>query len=117
MRTKKELSKEEKTKKEIARLKKIFADLEKNKLNTVNSLIENAAFMSVTLAELQKIITENGCVIEYKNGEKQSGTKKSPEVEIHIAMTKNHAAVIRQLVDLVPPEKRKESKLDALRSE
>lgn len=86
-------------------------------LYTVISLIQNAAFMSITLEELQDTINENGCISEYQNGENQFGTKKSPEIDIHIAMTRNHAAIIKQLSDLVPPEKKKDSKLQALRDE
>lgn len=101
----------------MRRLRKVFEDLDKNKLNTVMSLIQNAAFMTVTLEELQDVINKDGCISEYKNGENQYGTKKSPEVEIHIAMTKNHASIIKQLTDLVPAEKRKISRLAALREE
>ena len=115
MATKKELTKEQKIKKEIARLKRVFKDLDKNKLQTVESLIKNAAFMS--LEELQEIINAEGYVVEYQNGENQKGTKQSDAVKTHIAMTKNHAAIIKQLTDLVPPEKKKESKLQALRDE
>ena len=117
MATKKELTKEQKIKKEIARLKRVFKDLDKNKLQTVESLIKNAAFMAVSLEELQEIINAEGYVVEYQNGENQSGTKQSDAVKTHIAMTKNHAAIIKQLTDLVPPEKKKESKLQALRDE
>ena len=114
MATKKELTKEQKIKKEIARLKRVFKDLDKNKLQ---SLIKNAAFMAVSLEELQEIINAEGYVVEYQNGENQKGTKQSDAVKTHIAMTKNHAAIIKQLTDLVPPEKKKESKLQALRDE
>ncbi len=117
MATKKIVSKDEKIKREINRLKKVFKNLDGNKLVTVQSLIQNAAFMTVTLEELQETINSNGCVAEYKNGENQYGVKKSPEVEIHIAMTKNHALVIKQLADLVPPQKKKESKLELLLKE
>ena len=58
--TKKELTKEQKIKKEIARLKRVFKDLDKNKLQTVESLIKNAAFMAVSLEELQEIINAEG---------------------------------------------------------
>ena len=108
MATKKDLTKEEKIKREFSRLKRIFKDLDKNKLQTVESLIKNAAFMAVSLEELQEII---------QNGANQSGTKQSDAVKTHIAMTKNHAAIIKQLCDLVPPEKKKESRLQALRDE
>lgn len=117
MADKKIASKDAKVRKEVIRLKKVFKDLDKNMLYTVISLIQNAAFMSITLEELQDTINENGCISEYQNGENQFGTKKSPEIDIHIAMTRNHAAIIKQLSDLVPPEKKKDSKLQALRDE
>ena len=96
MATKKDLTKEEKIKREFSRLKRIFKDLDKNKLQTVESLIKNAAFMAVSLEELQEIINEEGYTVEYQNGANQSGTKQSDAVKTHIAMTKNHAAIIKQ---------------------
>ena len=95
MATKKDLTKEEKIKREFSRLKRIFKDLDKNKLQTVESLIKNAAFMAVSLEELQEIINEEGYTVEYQNGANQSGTKQSDAVKTHIAMTKNHAAIIK----------------------
>jgi len=89
-------------KKEITRLKRIFKDLEKDKLDTAVSLIKNAAFMSVTLEDLQQTINREGTVSEYQNGENQWGTKKSPEVEIYNTMIKNHMTIIKQLTDLLP---------------
>lgn len=117
MATKSEITKDQKIKREAARLKRVFRDLDKNKLQTVESLIRNAAFMAVSLEELQEIINRDGYIVEYQNGENQRGTKQSDEVKTHIAMTKNHASIIKQLCDLVPPEKKKESRLQALRDE
>ena len=74
MATKKELTKEQKIKKEIARLKRVFKDLDKNKLQTVESLIKNAAFMAVSLEELQEIINAEGYVVEYQKREIQIGS-------------------------------------------
>lgn len=115
MATKTDLTKEQKIKREITRLKRVFKDLDKNKLQTVDSLIQNAAFMAVSLKELEEIINKEGYVVEYQNGEYQKGTKQSDAVKTHIAMTKNHAAIIKQLTELVPPERKKESRLQALR--
>jgi len=112
-----ELSKDEKIKKEIARLRRVFIDLDKNKLQTVESLIRNVAFMSVSLAELQGIINEEGYTEEYQNGVNQFGRKQSEAVKTHISMTKNHAAAIKVLADLAPPERKKNSLLQALRDE
>lgn len=112
-----EYTKEQKIKKEITRLKRVFKNLDKNKLQTVESLIRNAAFMAVSLEELQDIINAEGYTVEYQNGENQRGTKQSDEVKTHIAMTKNHASIIKQLTELAPPEEKKKSKLQALRDE
>lgn len=117
METKKDLTKDQKIKREINRLKRVFRDLDKNKLQTVESLIRNAAFMAVSLEELQEIINEEGYAVEYQNGANQSGTKQSDAIKTYIAMTKNHATIIKQLCELVPPEKKKESRLQALRDE
>lgn len=117
MPTKKELTKEQKIRRELTRLRRIFRDLDKGKRDTVESLLKNAAFMAVSLEELQEIINEEGYTAEYQNGANQFGTKQSDEVKTHIAMTKNHAAIIKQLCDLVPPERKKESRLQALRDE
>jgi ribosomal protein RSM22 (predicted rRNA methylase) len=115
--TKTELTKEEKIKKEITRLKGVFRDLDKNKLKTVESLICNAAFMSVSLIELQETINEEGYTEEYKNGANQYGVKQSEAVRTHISMTKNHAAIMKQLTDLAPPARKQRSALQALRDE
>lgn len=117
MATKKELTKEELIKKEQRRLKTIYKDLDDGKRKLVTPLIEKAAFMSVELDQLQKVIEQDGWTAEYKNGENQYGTKKSPEAETYIALSKNYAAVIKQLTELVPEPKRKNSKLAALRAE
>lgn len=102
MATKKELTKEQRIKSEIRRLNSLFREMPKDTKKVVKSLIENAAFMAVTLADLQEHINLNGVTDEYQNGENQWGTKKSPEVEIHIAMTKNHNSTMKHLADLLP---------------
>lgn len=56
MAAKKDLTKDQRIKREIARLKRVFRDLDKNKLQTVESLIKNAAFMAVSLEEDRKSV-------------------------------------------------------------
>ena len=96
------VERENRIKKEKNKLKKQFSKIDERKKQLVQRLIENAAFMAITLEDLQDDISMNGCISEYKNGENQYGTKKSPEVEIYNTMVKNYAAVIRQLTDLLP---------------
>ena len=111
------LSKEKRIKTEIDRITNLLADLGEGTLKGVRSLIENAAFMSITLEDLQKSINENGVISEYKNGENQYGTKKSPEVEVYNTMIKNHMSAIKQLTELIPKgdnNKEKDELLDFL---
>lgn len=116
-----DLDQDKRIKREITRLKKLFKDIPKDTMNSVLALINNAAFMTVTLEDLQDEINQNGAVAEYKNGENQWGTKKSPEVEIYNTMIKNLASVIKQLTDLVPegskpPPPKEPDPLDRIRS-
>ena len=117
MATRKEKTKEQRIKSEKSRLKGIFRELDENKRKLVTPLIEKAAFMSIELDDLQKKIERGGWTSEYKNGENQYGTKKSPEAETYIALSKNYAAAIKQLTELVPAAKRKASRLADLRNE
>ena len=94
--------KDAKIKKEINKLKRLFKNMEKSTMDTVSSLIRNAAFMLITLEDLQETINLDGVMSKYQNGEHQWGTKKSPEVEIYNTMIKNHMAIIKQLSDLLP---------------
>ena len=97
------------TRKKTEKTKEQKIKSEKRKLNenvkkTVESLIEEAAFMAVSLAELQEKINEKGYTEEYQNGANQKGVKKSSEVEIYNTMIKNYMAVVKQLTDLIPKE-------------
>lgn len=97
-----DLTKEQRIKKEISRLKKLYKDMPEQTMKKVISLIENAAFMEITLQDLQDDINKNGAVSEYQNGENQFGTKESPEASIYNKMIKNLMGAIKQLTDLTP---------------
>lgn len=104
-----EQTKEMRIKKEFLRLKKLYRDLPKDKMNLVTSLIGNVAFMTITLEDLQQQINLEGPVSRYQNGENQWGTKKSPEVDIFNTMIKNQSAIVKQLIDLIPTQSDSES--------
>lgn len=106
--------KEEAIRKEKARLKRAFKDLDGNKKKTVEQLISTAAFLSVTLRDLEDEINRCGVTEEYQNGANQYGVKQSAAAVTHIAMTKNLTAIMKQLTDLVPAEKKKKSRLQEL---
>ena len=49
----------------------------------------------------------------HQNGQQQSGWKKSAAADVHISLTKNLNAIVKQLLELVPPAQ-KNSKLQEL---
>jgi len=111
----KSLSKETKIKREEARLRRIYTNLDKNQMKTIDTLFKRAAFLTVSLAELEATINEDGYEDTYQNGEHQSGTKQAEAVKTHIAFTRNLTAIIKQLTDLAPPAEKGKSKLKAFR--
>lgn len=103
-----DLGKDKRIEAERQRLSQIFTGIDTKRRDTVQSLMDNAAFIAVTLEDLQAQINENGVVSEYQNGENQWGTKKSPEVEIYNTMIKNYTTIIKQLTELLPEGEMKE---------
>lgn len=100
-------------KREKNRLLDIFADLEPNKLSTCQAIIDRVAFITISLQDLEEQLNVTGWVEEYQNGENQSGLKKAAAADVHISLTKNLNALIKQLLDLVPPAQKK-SRLEAM---
>ncbi len=106
-------TKEARIRREELRLKRIFKDLEPNKLSTCRALIARAAFITISLEDLEVQLNETGWVEYYQNGENQSGMKKAAAADVHISLTKNLNAIVKQLLDLVPPAQ-KASRLEAM---
>lgn len=104
--------KEPRIKTEFNRLKTIYSDLPDSKKAIVFPLLQNLAFMKITLDDLQQSINENGCSEDYKNGENQYGRKAAADLQAYNSLIKNYNAVSDRLEKLLPPEK-KESRLEA----
>lgn len=102
-----EKEKEKQIKTELNRLQKLFSNAAENKKALLAPLIQNAAFMKVTLEDLQTAININGAIDEYRNGANQSGYKQSAEIQSYNALVKNYAAVMKTLSQNLPREKEK----------
>lgn len=101
-----ELSKNVRISEEYARLASKFVNADKNKRAVIESLLQNAAFMAVTLQDLQEIINEEGATEVYQNGEHQHGLKQSSAMQAYNSLVKNYMNVMKSLTTLVPPEER-----------
>ena len=87
---------------EIERISKLFEEMPPERKELARPLIENAGFLSVTLNDLRKEITEKGIKEEYQNGMNQSGFKDSVEVKTYSSLLKTYMMVIKQLSCLLP---------------
>ena len=95
-------SKDDIVKSEKRKLSGIYSKYDQKTKKSVDSLIEETAFMGASLYELREKINEKGYTEEYQNGANQKGVKKCSEVEIYNTMIKNYMAAIKQLTDLLP---------------
>lgn len=102
-----EIAKDSIVNEEFSRLSQYFEDMKENERAVINPLIQNASFMRATLDELQEIITEQGPVEEYMNGQNQYGMKQSAALQSYNALVKNYTAVIKSLFSLLPRQKEK----------
>lgn len=89
-----------------------FKDLAESKKAIITPLIQNAAFMKVTLECLQEKINSEGVTEIYQNGANQCGVKQSATLQSYNSLIKNYASVIKTLSQLLPPEKQTNSILE-----
>ncbi len=86
---------------EYDRLIKLFKTAPREKLALARKLISRAAFLAVTIDELERDVSENGYEDEYQNGEFQKGKKKSAAAELHVTYSKNLFTVMKQLNEML----------------
>lgn len=96
------LDKNKRIKKEAARLKRLFKEIDENKKKLVFSTIEDVAFMAITMQDLRENIIRTGTTVKYKNGENQFGTKQSPDAQLYLQMSQKHTQAMKILVDCLP---------------
>ena len=103
-----EISKKERINAELDRISNLFEQADGNQRAAVSSLIQNAAFMKVTLEDLQEIINKEGVTETYQNGANQHGVKQSATLQSYNSLIKNYASVIKSLSSILPRESKRE---------
>ncbi len=96
------LEKQNRIKKEAARLRRLFSKIDKQKKSLVFTTIDDVAFMTITMQDLRETIIREGTTVEYKNGENQYGTKQSPDAQLYLQMSQKQTQAMRILVDCLP---------------
>ena len=103
--SKKEITKAERISTEDKRLRKIYKDLKKDKIATVDGLIRRAAYMRITLEDMEIDLDTNGFVELFSQSEKtEPYERERPVARLYNTMNKNYQSIIKQLSDLLPKE-------------
>lgn len=92
----------ERIKKEISRIKKLYKNLPKERKAITEKLIERAAYMLVSLEDMERRITHDGLVVEMPQG-KYTIERAHPLLMQYNAMVKNYNSTIKQLGESLPP--------------
>lgn len=88
-------------KKEITKLRRLFKSLPKEKQRAAEGLIQEAAFMRVTLEETRYIIDHQG-ILEYFVQGSQNFLREHPATKVYNTMINRYASVCKQLFDMIP---------------
>lgn len=88
-------------KKEQNRIKKIYKNLPKERLEIAKKLIERAAYMLVSLEDMEQKISEDGLVVTMLQGSYEI-ERAHPLLQPYNAMVKNYNATIKQLNEMSP---------------
>lgn len=104
---------ENRVKRRIKELYKIFSLADEDRLKIVTPLINQVANMEEQLETLQADLNETGFVETYQNGENQSGTKESTVSRAYSSLFKNYVNAIRTLLQCLPESASQEAE-DAL---
>lgn len=98
--------KESEIKKEVTRLKKLYKELGKDKIKFLEGIINEAAFMKITLEETRTTLLEEGMTEIFEQG-KQKFKRNNPSVDIYTTFINRYSNVMKQLIDLLPKQEKK----------
>lgn len=94
-------------------LEKLFVKLPQNKKELLDDMLNQVAFMQVTLKELQENITKNGVMMEMPTGNNCTALKDNPCVKNYTSLIARYNATIQLLASYLP-ESFEKSKLEEL---
>ncbi len=102
-----QLEKEDKIRKEINRIKKLYKDFNKDKARVLEGLIKEAAFMKVELEELRNDLLITGLTELFVQGE-QCFNRERPESKLYTSFIQRYSQVMKQLIEMLPAEEKKQ---------
>jgi len=89
---------------EEKRLVKLFTGIEEKKRNAINGLIQRAAFMRVSLQEMEADLNANGFTEMFAQGDHPAYMRKRPTADLYNSMNTSYQKIMKQLTDLLPKD-------------
>lgn len=89
---------------EEKRLAKTFEGISDKCKDTISGLVKRAAFMVVSLEDLEDDIALNGFTEMFSQGDHEPYPRERPAYKVYCNLNSNYQKIIKQLTDLLPPE-------------
>ncbi len=102
---------------ERARLMELFTGIPDNKKEFVLDAVQHAAWLGITIQELQRDIDERGPVVPFQNGKGQSGLQANPACKTLKDFQTLYNSIFRSLLPVLPEKYRRHSKLESFLSD
>lgn len=82
----------------MSKLKKVYKDIPKDKMIIVDGLINRAAFMRISLEDMELDIHKDGFVEMFSQSETQTPYERErPVARLYNSMNKNYQSIIKEL--------------------
>ena len=99
-------SKKKRIQNELDKISIVFENVPEKERSVIDPLLQNFAFMKVTLEDLQEEINRDGISETYQNGENQSGQKENSKLKSYNRLIKNFESVTKTLMRYIPEDDR-----------
>ena len=99
-------SKKKRIQAELDRISIVFEKVPEKERSVIDPLLQNYAFMKVTLEDLQEEIIRDGVSETYQNGANQSGQKENSKLKSYNRLIKNFESVAKTVMKYLPDEDR-----------
>jgi hypothetical protein len=94
-----------KIKKEKERLTEIYKDLPERKQAIAQGLIERAAYIRVSMHDLEEYLDQNGYVEKFKQGAQDPYDRKRPQADLYVQFSTQYNKIMQQLDGMLPKVK------------
>jgi len=87
---------------EIDRIKRLFKNIEEDKLSLMEGLIKRISFLQVTLEDLEADINNHGTIEEFSQTANIKYDRERPAAKMYNNLIKNYTTCTKQLIDMLP---------------